>query len=66
MKIEVTFDKTTKREFRDQCIKRLQSFVSQIKGNKENPQPKRDSVVSTSEEGLGESYRCKLNPVLID
>jgi hypothetical protein len=27
MKIEVTFDRTTKQRFRDECVKRLQKFV---------------------------------------
>ena len=49
MKIEVTFDKTTKREFRDQCIKRLQNFVSQIHGNKENSNTKRNNHMSIEE-----------------
>ena len=31
MKIEVTFDRSTKQKFREECIKRLQNFVSEIK-----------------------------------
>lgn len=34
MKIEVTFEKNAKKEFREECVKRLKSFVHQIKTQK--------------------------------
>jgi hypothetical protein len=31
MKIEVTFDRTAKQQFKEQCIRRLRNFVEDIK-----------------------------------
>jgi hypothetical protein len=57
MKIEVTFDKSSKKEFRDQCIKRLQNFVSQIKGKQEADNTRRNSIVSAFQESKGSTFR---------
>lgn len=45
MKIEVSFDRTTKKEFRDQCVKRLQQFVQQMRSSERNSRhTNRDSI----------------------
>jgi len=45
MKIEVTFDRTAKQQFKDQCIKRLRKFVEDIK--KQQPDYKGQLVTNT-------------------
>jgi hypothetical protein len=46
MKIEVTFDRSAKKEFRDQCIQRLQAFVAQMKQKQDSNNTTRNSVLS--------------------
>jgi len=41
MKIEVTFNKSTRKEFREQCVKRLQKFVAEMR-NKGRNLPERE------------------------
>lgn len=46
MKIEVTFDRSAKKEFRDQCIQRLQTFVAQMKQKQDFNNITRNSFLS--------------------
>jgi hypothetical protein len=48
MKIEVTFDRSAKKEFRDQCIQRLQTFVAQMKQKQDCNNTIRNSTLSVN------------------
>lgn len=49
MKIEVTFDRSAKKEFRDQCIQRLQTFVTQIRQKQDSNYTTCNSALSIND-----------------
>lgn len=61
MKIEVTFDRSAKKEFRDQCIQRLQTFVAQMKQKQDSNNTTRNSVVSINHYSNDTTFRESSN-----